>query len=84
MYVIAQKKADDGQPQLDDKGQPILVAERRFVDTGERRDGQVVIGKGLHSGEQVVTAGQLKLNQGAVVAISPDKTIQAKQDSQPR
>ncbi|MNF48351.1 Multidrug resistance protein MdtA precursor [compost metagenome] len=84
VYVIAQKKADDGQPQLDDKGQPILVAERRFVDTGERRDGQVVIGKGLHSGEQVVTAGQLKLNQGAVVAISPDKTIQAKQDSQPR
>ncbi|MND90545.1 Multidrug resistance protein MdtA precursor [compost metagenome] len=84
VYVIAQKKADDGQPQLDDKGQPILVAERRFVETGERRDGQVVIGKGLHSGEQVVTAGQLKLNQGAVVAISPDKTIQAKQDSQPR
>ncbi len=30
----------------DDKGQPLLVVERRFVETGERRDGLVVIRKG--------------------------------------
>ncbi|UVJ43206.1 efflux RND transporter periplasmic adaptor subunit [Pseudomonas sp. LS1212] len=83
VYVVAQKKAEDGQPQLDAAGQPTLIAERRFVETGERRDGMVVISKGLKSGEQVVTAGQLKLTQGAVIAISPDKTIQAEQNSRP-
>ncbi|MCY1393342.1 Multidrug resistance protein MdtA [compost metagenome] len=84
VYVVAPKKAEDGKEQLDDKGQPVLAVERRFVETGERRDGQVVISKGLKSGEHVVTAGQLKLSQGAVVAVSPDKTLQAKQDGQPR
>lgn len=83
VYVVVQKKAEDGQPQQDAAGQPTLIAERRFVETGERRDGMVVISKGLKSGEQVVTAGQLKLNQGAVITISPDKTIQAEQNSRP-
>lgn len=83
VYVVAPKKAEDGQPQQDASGKPTLVAERRFVETGERRDGVVVVTKGLQSGEQVVTAGQLKLNQGAEVAISPDKTLQAKQNSEP-
>ncbi len=47
--------------------------ERRFVETGERRDGQVLVLKGLKAGEQVVTAGQLKLDNGAHVAIVEDQ-----------
>jgi membrane fusion protein (multidrug efflux system) len=38
-----------------------LIAEQRTVQTGERRDGWVVVSKGLQAGDQVVTAGQLKL-----------------------
>jgi membrane fusion protein (multidrug efflux system) len=49
------------------------VVERRFVETGERRDGQVLVLKGLKAGEQVVTAGQLKLDNGAHVAIVEDQ-----------
>ncbi|MNC75823.1 Multidrug resistance protein MdtA [compost metagenome] len=75
MYVAVPKKNEDGQPQKNADGQPELIAERRFVDTGERRDGLVVISKGLKAGEQVVTAGQLKLTQGASITISPDKTL---------
>ncbi|MDD2057527.1 efflux RND transporter periplasmic adaptor subunit [Pseudomonas sp. GD03860] len=75
VYVAVPKKDEDGQPQKNAEGQPELTAQRRFVDTGERRDGLVVISKGLKAGEQVVTAGQLKLSQGASITISPDKNL---------
>ncbi|PTR29360.1 MULTISPECIES: efflux RND transporter periplasmic adaptor subunit [unclassified Pseudomonas] len=83
VYVAVPKKAEDGSPLKDDKGQPVLIAERRFVETGEHRDGQVMITKGVQSGEKVVTAGQLKLDNGAHIAISDDKTL-AERNSPPR
>ena len=55
--------------------EPYLVVERRFVTTGERRDGLVVILDGLEGGEQVITAGQLKLDSGAHVAIAESRTL---------
>lgn len=76
VYVAVAKKNEDGQPQLNAEGKPELIAERRFVETGERREGLVVINKGLKAGEQVVTAGQLKLTQGSPVTLTPDKTLQ--------
>ncbi|MBX9755814.1 MAG: efflux RND transporter periplasmic adaptor subunit [Pseudomonadaceae bacterium] len=53
--------------------QQSLVVERRFVSTGERRDGLVIISKGLRAGEQIVTAGQLKLDNGASVSLVADQ-----------
>ena len=76
VYVAAHKQAEDGQAQQDGEDEPPLVADRRTVETGERRDGLVVILKGLKPGEQVVIAGQLKLTQGAAIRITPDKTPQ--------
>ncbi|GAD62287.1 efflux RND transporter periplasmic adaptor subunit [Aquipseudomonas alcaligenes] len=73
VYVIGEQKDDQGAVVKDEKGQPRLVVERRFVETGERRDGQVLVLKGLKAGEQVVTAGQLKLDNGAHVAIVEDQ-----------
>lgn len=70
VYVIGEKKGEDGQVVKDDKSQAQLTVERRVVETGERRDGVVVILKGLQAGEQVVTAGQLKLDNGAHVSIA--------------
>jgi membrane fusion protein (multidrug efflux system) len=48
---------------------PPLVAERRFVRTGQVRDDRVAITFGLTAGEQVITTGQLKVNTGAAVHI---------------
>jgi len=76
VYVIGEKKDDQGQVVKDDQGQPQLVVERRFVETGERRDGQVLIRKGLQAGEQVVTAGQLKLDNGAHVKVIDDQALE--------
>ncbi|MNW08051.1 hypothetical protein D3C71_2047640 [compost metagenome] len=62
----------------------MLVAERRFIETGERRDGLVLINKGVKDGEQVISAGQIKLENGMHIVISPDKNLPAEQNSQPR
>jgi membrane fusion protein (multidrug efflux system) len=63
--------------------EPYLVVERRFVTTGERRDGLTVILEGLEGGEQVVIAGQLKLDNGAHVAISESRTLKLQSSQQP-
>ncbi|MBF8792342.1 efflux RND transporter periplasmic adaptor subunit [Pseudomonas monteilii] len=80
VYVVTQKKDKDGQPENNADGQPQLIAEQRTVKTGERRDAVVVVSEGLKAGEQVVTAGQLKLTPGAAIRISADKAM--KQDGQ--
>jgi len=68
VYVIVEKESEEGTKEL--------VVERRFVETGAKRDGKVVILKGLNGGEQVVSSGQLKLSNGARVAIAEDNTLQ--------
>ncbi len=57
------------------RDEPYLVVERRFVTTGERRDGLVVVLDGLEGGEHVITAGQLKLDSGTHVAIAENRTL---------
>ncbi|MBB4867084.1 membrane fusion protein (multidrug efflux system) [Pseudomonas nitritireducens] len=81
VYVVVPHKPKDGEKaegaertedtRADDKT-PKLDVERRFVKTGERREGSVVILEGLKAGEEVVTSGQLKLDNGTAVAIVKD------------
>src|SRR5262245_6316588 len=52
-----------------------LVAERRFVRTGQVREDRVEITFGLAVGEQVVTTGQLKLNPGAAIRIDKSQAL---------
>ncbi|WP_341962344.1 efflux RND transporter periplasmic adaptor subunit [Pseudomonas sp. RC10] len=84
VFVIVPKKNADGQPEKTTKGEQQLAVERRFVETGERRGGLVIIRKGLKTGEQVVTGGQLKLDNGASVAISADPAAPVEQSGQPK
>jgi len=44
-------------------------AQRLKVDIGQRRQGQVEITQGLKAGDIVVTAGQPKLKDGALVSV---------------
>src|SRR5699024_1123803 len=57
-YVYVVEKAHKG-----------LVAKQKHVDTGDSRGGRTIVKKGLHAGERVVTAGQVKLHSGALVKI---------------
>jgi membrane fusion protein, multidrug efflux system len=52
------------------QGQPDLIAQQNFVTTGDTRGDQVAVLKGVKAGDIVVSAGQIKLHNGAPVAIN--------------
>jgi multidrug efflux system membrane fusion protein len=64
VFLITEKKEDDGKISL--------TASRSFVQTGNRIEGRAEILKGLKPGDRVVAVGQLKLQSGSAVTISPD------------
>ncbi|QXG46593.1 efflux RND transporter periplasmic adaptor subunit [Pseudomonas viridiflava] len=74
VYVVVARQTEAGKPESSPRDEPQLTVERRFVKTGEHREGKVVILEGLKAGDQVVSGGQLKLDNGAHVAISADAT----------
>ena len=51
-------------------GKPVLKAFRSPVKTGSRWDGKVAILDGVKPGDQVVAAGQVKLQNGAAVTVT--------------
>jgi membrane fusion protein (multidrug efflux system) len=73
VYVVKPAPAPEpGKAQPPAAGNPPaeqLIAERRFVRTGQVRDDRVAVTFGLTAGEQVITTGQLKINSGASVHI---------------
>ncbi len=50
-------------------GKPALIADQTFVSLGDTRGDQVAVTKGVVAGDVVVTAGQLKLQNGAAVTV---------------
>jgi multidrug efflux system membrane fusion protein len=59
---------EDGK---DPQGHPRLKVTRVPVQVGDRADGKIAILSGLSPGDRVVASGQLKLSNGAAVAIEP-------------
>ena len=53
-------------------GKTSFSVERTFVQAGDRVGGRAEILKGVKPGDKVVAVGQLKLQSGAAVSISPD------------
>ena len=54
----------------DPSGKPVLKAYRVPVKTGARWSGKVAILDGVKPGDRVVAAGQVKLQNGAAVAVT--------------
>lgn len=61
-FLVEHASGKDGKDQL--------VAHQVFVKTGDTRGDQVAILSGIKSGDVVVTAGQLKLHNNALVEIN--------------
>jgi membrane fusion protein (multidrug efflux system) len=74
VYIV-DRKADgaDGKPQL--------FARQNFVTTGPTRGDQVAVLKGINDGDEVVTAGQIKLHNGSPILI--DNSITPTADAAP-
>ena len=77
VYVAKPAPAKDGEAQAAAAGNAAvpLIADRRFVKTGEMREDRVAIASGVAAGEEVVTTGQLKLNPGASIHIDNSQPL---------
>jgi membrane fusion protein (multidrug efflux system) len=73
VFVVNTVKTKD----KDGKDVEERVIERRFVKTGPVREGRVAIESGLKPGDQVVTAGQNKIDQGSKVVIDNSIALKA-------
>ena len=65
-----------------EKGEPQQVARQTFVKTGPTRGDQVAVLSGVKEGDTVVTAGQVKLHNGAPVMIN--NAVQPPNDANPK
>jgi len=79
VYVVTAPAAQAGA-----QGSKPPIAQRRFIETGERRDGLVVVTRGIEAGDRVVSGGQLKLSDGAAIEPKADKTAPAVDTPGPR
>jgi membrane fusion protein (multidrug efflux system) len=66
----------------DTSSSPPLVANQTFITTGPTRGDQIAVLTGLKEGDTVVTAGQIKIHSGSVVAIN--NTVQPDNDPDPK
>jgi membrane fusion protein, multidrug efflux system len=74
VYIVDDKGKDA-------QGKPQLTARQVFVTAGLKRGDQVAILSGVEQGQTVVTAGQMKLRNGALLTI--DNTIRPTADANP-
>lgn len=78
VYVVEKSAAPEGS---DDKGGPRLIAQQRFIQVGDTRGDQVAVKSGVKAGEEIVSAGQLKLRNGVAVVV--DNKIQPSDSAHP-
>lgn len=71
VYIIEKNK----QGQKDKNGKDILTVQRVFVATGEQQGNYIVIKKGLKAGQEVVSTGDLKLQNGTRIEINNSVTL---------
>jgi membrane fusion protein (multidrug efflux system) len=74
VYLVTDETGPDGKSKL--------VAKQTVVQTGERRGDQIAILSGLKEGDRVVSAGQMKVQNGAAITIN--NTIQPSNDPNPQ
>ena len=82
VFVVEEGKDEQGKPLKDAEGKPIKVAKSVVVNVSERKDDVALITDGLKAGDQVVTAGQVRLSNGSHVKIIED-TLLAKPATTP-
>lgn len=68
VYIIEKNK--DGKKAAD--GSDMLTVQRVFVSTGAQQGNYTVIKKGVKAGQQVVSSGDIKLQNGTRVVINND------------
>lgn len=68
VYIIEKNAGGEKNPD----GSDLLTVKRVFVTTGEQHGNYTVIKKGIKAGQLVVSAGEIKLQNGTPVVINND------------
>ncbi len=68
--------------EITEDGETRLVATQTFVTTGETRGDQIAILTGIEAGDEIVSGGQFKLQNGMTVEIN--NAVQPSNDPDPR
>lgn len=83
VYLIRGEKTPDSSSSPESAGEQTgqspsgqLTARQVFVTTGERRGLRIEVIEGVAAGDRVVTAGQMKLEDGSAVQISDEDPTQ--------
>ncbi len=75
VYVVKAPEGAGGAAPAQPSRDAVFVVERRFVKPGQVRGDRIAIVSGLAAGEQVVTTGQIKLNNGSRVKIDNSQEL---------
>ena len=71
------------KPGKDKAGKDALIATQTVVTTGSTRGDQIAVLSGLNPGDEIVTAGQMKLQSGVAVAKNNAITLSNEPNPQP-
>ena len=74
VYLVTEESGPDGKSKL--------VAKQTVVQTGQTRGDQIAILSGLKEGDRVISAGQMKVQNGAAITIN--NAIQPSNDPDPQ
>jgi len=69
----AGQQADAAPEPTADEKPPVLAVKQIFVRPGRRNQGRIEVTEGIEAGSEVVTAGQNRLSNGAIVTV--DNTV---------
>jgi membrane fusion protein (multidrug efflux system) len=83
VFVVEDKKDDAGQVVQGPDGKAAKVARQQFVRAGEVRGDYVAILDGVHSGQEVVSAGGFKLRNGSPIAVHNEVGAKPQLDPHP-
>ena len=79
---LAEEKGKDENNKKENGGEPQYAAKQTFVTTGDTRGDQVAVVKGVKEGDQVVSSGQIKLQNGSPLKI--DNSVQPANEENPQ
>jgi membrane fusion protein (multidrug efflux system) len=84
IYVVEDKKDEEGHPVIGPGGKPAKVARQQFVRVGITRGDFVAIDEGVTAGQQVVMLGAFKLRNGASVVVNNEIQLSPSQTPNPQ
>jgi membrane fusion protein, multidrug efflux system len=83
IYIVENRKDDNGGPVNGRDGKPAKVARQQFVRVGVSRGDFVAIDEGVTAGQEVVMLGAFKLRNGAPVMVNNETKLSPSQTPNP-